>query len=84
MEQTTTAELKAEMKKGLDRLRTLRDELRVQAHLAGMDAKKRWEELEPKLEGVERAAEEATEASRKLVADTVKALQSLRDSIRKG
>jgi hypothetical protein len=84
MEPTTTAELRAEVKKGLERLQALRDELRVQSHLAGMDAKKRWDELEPKLADVERAAEEATEASRTLVADTVKALQSLRDSIRKG
>ncbi|HEY8086737.1 MAG TPA: hypothetical protein VIF09_02810 [Polyangiaceae bacterium] len=79
----TTTDLKTEMKKSVELLRTLRDEVLVQIHLGGMDAKKRWNELEPQLHAVERAAQEATEASRKVVTDTVKALEDLRASLRK-
>jgi hypothetical protein len=57
-------DLKAEMKKGVDLLRTLRDEVKVKLHLAGMDAKDQWAKLEPELFKVERAAEQATESSR--------------------
>jgi len=78
-----TTDLKAEMKKSIEILRTLRDEVRVQVHLGGMDAKKRWDALEPQLRAVEHAAQEATDASRKLVADSVKALEDLRSSIGK-
>ena len=42
MNETTNrsaAELKDEVKKGLDQLKTLRDEVRVRLHLAGMEAK---------------------------------------------
>jgi len=41
----------------IDQLRTLRDELRVKAHLAGQDAKDAWKRLQPrarKLEGAGR------------------------------
>ncbi len=38
----------------LDEMRTMRDELRVQLHLAGLDARTRWEEdLQPRLEKLE-------------------------------
>jgi hypothetical protein len=78
----TTHDLKAEMKKSLELLATLRDEVRVQLHLGGLDAKKRWDDLQPQLHTVERAAREATDASHKLVSDSVKALEDLRASIR--
>jgi hypothetical protein len=75
-------DLKAEMKKGVDLLRTLRDEVKVKLHLAGMDAKDQWAKLEPELFKVERAAEQATESSKKLVDDALSRLKSLRDSLR--
>jgi hypothetical protein len=78
----TTPDLKAEMKKSLELLRTLRDEVRVQMHLGGLEAKRRWNELEPRLEQVEQAAREMTEASRAAVGDAVKSLKELRDSLR--
>lgn len=39
-----------EMKDGIEVLKTLRDELKVQVHLAGMDAKARFAELEHRLD----------------------------------
>jgi hypothetical protein len=38
----------------IEDLKTLRDELRLQIHLAGMDARTTWAKLEEQLEDVER------------------------------
>ncbi|MBZ4420408.1 hypothetical protein [Myxococcus sp. RHSTA-1-4] len=46
------------MKERLERMKTLRDEIRLDLHLAGMDLKDRWRELEPKVLEAERRAEE--------------------------
>jgi hypothetical protein len=76
MNQTTNraaAELKDEVKKGLEHLRTLRDEVRVRLHLAGMEAKQEWNKLEPHLLDVEQAARE--------VAEAVESLKKLRQSL---
>ncbi len=43
-----TSELKSDLNKSLESLQTLRDEIRVRLHLAGMDAKDAWDKLEPK------------------------------------
>jgi hypothetical protein len=75
-------DLKDEMKRGVDLLKTLRDEIKVKLHLAGMDAKDQWAKLEPELFKVERAAEQATESSKKLMDDALSRLKSLRDSLR--
>lgn len=75
-------DLKSELKKGVDLLRTLRDEVKVKLHLAGMDAKDQWAKLEPELSKVERAADQATESSKKLLDETLKRLKSIRDSLR--
>ncbi len=75
-------DLKSEMKKGLDLLRTLRDEVKVKLHLAGMEAKDQWAKLEPELSKVERAADQATESSKKLLDETLKRLKAIRDSLR--
>jgi DNA-binding transcriptional regulator GbsR (MarR family) len=80
MSQTTT-DLKKEIDKSLELMRTLRDEVRVKLHLAGMDAKDEWRKLEPRLDEVERAAAAATEATKVAVTDAVKAVSKLREKI---
>ena len=45
-------DLKAEMKRGVDLLKTLRDEIKVKLHLAGMDVRDQWAKLEPELSKV--------------------------------
>jgi hypothetical protein len=74
-------DLKDELKKGLDHLQTLRDEVRVRLHLAGLDAKNEWNKLEPHLFEVEQAAKEASEASRRALTDAVARLKKLRESL---
>jgi hypothetical protein len=80
MNQTTT-DLKNELEKSLTLLRTLRDEVRVKLHLAGMDAKDQWKQLEPRLAEVEEVAAQVTEASRAAVVDAVTRLKKFRDSL---
>ena len=84
MEPTTNraaAELKDDLKRGLEHLRTLADEVRVRLHLGSMEAKNEWNRLEPHLLEVERTAREASEASRRVVAEAVESLKKLRDSL---
>jgi hypothetical protein len=84
MTQTTNRsadELKDEVKKGLEHLKALRDEVRVRLHLAGMEAKDEWNKLEPRLLDVEQSAREATETSRRAVADGVEKLKKLLESL---
>jgi hypothetical protein len=78
----TTEELKTELHKSVALLRTLRDEVRVSLHLAGLDARDQWARLEPHLAEVERAAREASEASRVALTDAVAKLKAFRDSLR--
>lgn len=47
-----------------DRLTTLRDEVKLQLHLASLDAKKEWDEtIEPRVLELEQAAKSFTESS---------------------
>ncbi|MEZ4381160.1 MAG: hypothetical protein R3A79_07415 [Nannocystaceae bacterium] len=78
--------------KGLADLRTMRDELKVKLHLAGMDAKEAWKELEPRLEAVEKQASEITEATanatveaaQKMISDLSSSFEELKKRIGKG
>jgi hypothetical protein len=79
----TTKDLKAELEKSAATLRALRDEVRVQIHLGGLDVKDAWRELEPRLEtALGRAATEVSDASRTVVAEVTASLRSLRESLR--
>ena len=59
-----------------DELRALRDEIRLELHLAGMEAKEAWKKLEPRIrdaeEKVERSVTSATHAALKELTDSVR------------
>jgi hypothetical protein len=74
-------ELKSELRKVIERLQTLRDEVRVRLHLGSLEFKDQWRKLEPHLGDVERKAQALSEASRAEVQDAVKRLESLRSSL---
>jgi hypothetical protein len=81
MSQLTT-DLKADMQKSLDELRMMRDLVRVQLHLAGMDAKTRWTVLEEELFQAEKAAESTMgEAAHKAIRKSVAKLEAFRSSL---
>ncbi len=77
-------ELRAELRRGVDTLQMLRDEIRVQMHLASMDARAKWNELEPRILEVEGLAHAAREDARDAVRDAVTKLRELRDTMVKG
>ncbi len=68
--------LKVEIDKTVAHLQTLRDEARVKVRLAGMEAKDRWNALEPELAKIEQAAKDTSEAAH---AAAAKGLRSLKD-----
>jgi hypothetical protein len=80
MSQTTT-ELKSEFKKSIDLMCTLGDEIRVKLHLAGMDARDQWNELEPRLAEIERAADKFSAATEVAVRDAIASLTKIRDTL---
>jgi hypothetical protein len=76
----TTKDLKAELEKSAALLRTLRDEVRVQIHLSGMEAKDAWHKLEPGLEAaLERAAKDVSNGSHAALAELTEAHRKLRE-----
>jgi hypothetical protein len=78
----TSKKLGSEFEKNLSQLRALRDEVRLKAHLAKMDVKDRWRELEPRVTAVvEQAAKSASDASRTAVEEAIQALEKLRKSL---
>lgn len=70
-----------------DEVRRLADELEVQIHLAGMEARDRWRDLKPRLAELEKALERTTERVGDVIAKELsavgKALRQLRDDVTK-
>ncbi len=64
-----TDEIKKDVREMLDSIKKLRDEIRLEVHLAGMDAKDAWQKLEPKAGDAERLAKEASDISTKALKD---------------
>jgi CBS domain-containing protein len=66
----------------MDELATLRDEVKLSVHLAGMDAKSEWEALQPKLRELETKIEGGSDKAAKLAADVSSTLRKLRERLR--
>ncbi len=67
-------DLKSELERSTEALRTLRDQIRVQLHLGRLDARGEWERLAPRLEQtLERAKSDLSEATRQAVAEVTEA-----------
>jgi hypothetical protein len=79
--QTTQNPIEAQMRNVLAELRKLRDEIRVQVHLGGMDAKKAWDTLEPKLADADRMAENASEETFRAAVETLRKLKLFRSTL---
>lgn len=56
-----------DIEKVVGSLKTLRDEIRVQIHLAKAELKDEWEELEPKFQEMEGKLNDAAEETRQAV-----------------
>jgi hypothetical protein len=71
------------MYENLGKLKTLRDEIRVDLHLAGMDAKDKWKELEPKFRDAERLVDDVSDVSRRAMEEMVEHVKTFRESLRR-
>jgi len=79
---TPTRDLKVELEKSAALLRKMRDEVRVQLHLGGMEVKQEWNKLEPRLESaLDSAARDVSEASRTAIVELTDAVRRLRKSL---
>ena len=70
------------VKEQLEHLKTLRDEIRVDLHLAGMEARRRWEDLEPMARDAELLTGEVGELAREQLHALVARLRTLREELR--
>jgi hypothetical protein len=78
----TAKKIRAELDKNLEQLGALVSEVRMKAHLAKMDVKERWRELEPRMTAiVDQAARSATDATRTAVTEAIQVLEKLRASL---
>ncbi len=78
-----THQIKEEVDRNVERLQTLRDEVKVRIHLASLDAKKEWDEvLSPKLFDVEQSAKNITESTRSTAKELVAKLEDFLARIR--
>lgn len=67
-----TNDVKNEVTKGIEKLTTLRDEVKLHIHLASLDAKQEWDEkLEPRINEVSTTAHTASDASKAAIHDLV-------------
>ncbi len=79
----TVQELKAHLGSSLQLLGRLRDEIRLELHLASMDVRTRWhQEIEPKFPRAESAVARMGSRARELVDDALKNFRRFRDSLK--
>lgn len=70
------------MKDSLSNLKTMRDELRLEMHLAGMEAKEKLKEIEPLVKKAEQLAVEVSDASRKAMTEIVHKVEEFAKAIK--
>lgn len=79
MSQTNTQQW---MKENLGKLQTMRDELRVEMHLAGMEAKEKFKEIEPLVKKAEQLAGDVSEVSRKAMTEIVQKFEEFAKAVK--
>lgn len=73
-----TENLRAALKQDVAELERLRDEIKLRVHLAGMDAKSAWRELEPRVDAVEQSV---TAEGNEVKDATVHLAREMRDAL---
>jgi hypothetical protein len=82
---SVTDDVKAEVSKGIEKLGTLRDEVKLHLHLASLDAKQEWDEkLEPRINDVQNTAHQVTESSRTAVQEALTRVEAFVAKLRAG
>lgn len=78
----STESAKQDLKELRDVLKTLRDEIRVQAHLGSMELKEQWAKLEPRMIEADKYVEEVSYATLMTLHDLVKNARVLHDNLK--
>ncbi|MBX7117003.1 MAG: hypothetical protein K1X64_21970 [Myxococcaceae bacterium] len=79
---TLKSQLQQDITDAREDLRAMRDEIRVQLHLASMDLKDEWEKLQPKLQEAEKVWDVMSDATLETVHDVQKHLQAFKAKIK--
>ena len=74
-------QVKERLQGALDELRTLRDEIRLDLHLGGMDLRDEWEKLEKRLPD-DRSVDRAKDATKEFVESMTKELRAFKERLR--
>jgi chromosome segregation ATPase len=77
------SQLKEDVDKAVAQLRTIRDEIRLQLHLAGKDAQEAWKRLEPSLGDLEQKMGQVTDATKAKAQELLKRFNELRERVKK-
>ena len=84
-EEANKKPLRAEIQEARDELRQTADEIRLKLHLAGMDAKDAWNNLQPRIHEFERRFEQTTDVVedelKAMGQDIVKHMRAIRDQL---
>jgi predicted nucleic acid-binding Zn-ribbon protein len=79
--------LRTRIAEGLGELKTMRDEIRIKLHLAGMDARDAWQKLEPRIDELEARArdlrDDMVERLKDAVEDARNAARRVQSEIRR-
>ena len=81
MTNTNRNDVRRRVSDSIDELRRVRDQMRLEIHLARMEAKERWKTLEPRLHRAERFAKDVSQVSRRAMGEISSKLRDLRASL---
>ena len=80
--------IESKLNRTLDDLKSLRDEIRLNIHLAGMDTKKAWDKLEKQIGDADRRAEAAGRKASHEIGESIRklrgAVKAFRDRLQDG
>jgi SMC interacting uncharacterized protein involved in chromosome segregation len=76
--------LRERLKRELEDLRAMRDELRVRLHLGKLDAQEQWEQIEKQWQHVESKLKLAGEAGREVAEDVGEATSLVIEEMKEG
>ena len=83
MGNSSKEEIKSEVTKGLEKLGTLRDEVKLHLHLATLDAKTEWnEKLEPRIDEALQSAQQLTHGSSTVIQDVLGRVEAFLEKLR--
>jgi hypothetical protein len=82
--QNDTSPLKQDLNKAAEQLRALRDEIRLNLHLANLELKEAWDsKLEPELFQLEAKLSDVSDSTRAKARELLKRMTELRDRLKK-